>query len=329
MKGANKRRVILGLLAVPVLILLVIYLAYPGLLLRSYVLFQRSRAGFSLRHVDVKDWKTPYLDSSQAGEQRAAQETIVWVHGFGDTKDNLIPLAKRFQGDFRILALDLPGFGESANRREQDLSADFYVAVIIGFLDRLNIDSAHLVGYSMGGMLAAKLAARAPGRVRTLTLLAPAGLIGDQPSDADRLLAEGEIPLVYRDRKALQRLLDLNFNGDSYIPGFAKRALLAEGKRRADLHELIFETLFDPAGAAELANEISSLRMPVLLIWGEDDRILSVSCADQWLRANPDIRLVVVPDVGHALVHQRIDVVERHVRTHLGRTNAGGAPAPR
>ncbi len=322
MKRRTKLFTAAGLLSLVPLGLLIIYLAYPRVLLRTVVAVQRSNAGFDHRWVQVKDWDLPYIDSK--GQGRHDQQTLLLVHGFGDSKDSFLDLAAGLTDDYRIVALDLPGFGETAIRTDGDYSADFYVSVIVGFLDQLDLDAVHLVGYSMGGMLAAKVAARSPDRVRTLTLLAPAGLPGDRPSQMDQIMAQEQVlPLTYRDRESFERLMQLNFHQPLDIPDFALRAVVAEGRDRADLHQLIFGKLFNAAEVAALEQELVTLQVPALVIWGIDDRILDVSAADRWLQVNPDIRVVKLPAVGHDLIHQRIDDILKQLRIHSGVAAAG------
>jgi pimeloyl-ACP methyl ester carboxylesterase len=317
MKRRKQLFVVGGLLSFLSAALVIIYVAYPRVLLRAVVAVQRSNAGVGHDWVQVQDWDLPWIDSQQQGKDN--QETILLVHGFGDTKDSFLDLAAGLTDDYRIVALDLPGFGESAIRMDQDYSATFYVSVILDFLDQLDIDSVHLVGYSMGGMLAAKVASQSPDRVRTLTLLAPAGLQGDQPSEMDRIVAEGKgIPLTYRDRESFDRLMRLNFHQQLDVPDFAIRAVIAEGKERAELHELIFSKLFNAADRAAFEQQIAALKMPTVLIWGTEDRILDVSAADRWSQVNPDIRVVLLPEVGHDLIHQRIRKIHEELRAQIG-----------
>jgi pimeloyl-ACP methyl ester carboxylesterase len=317
MKRRTKLLIVAGLLLLVPLVLLVIYLAYPRVLLRRVIAVRRSRAGFDHGWVQVQDWNLPYLVSQQPGGDD--QETLLLVHGFGDNKDSFLDLAAGLTDDYHIVALDLPGFGETAIRTDGDYDPSLYADVIVGFLDQLEIDTVHLVGYSMGGMLAAKVAARSPDRVGTLMLLAPGGLSGDQPSEMDQIIAQQQVlPLVYRDRESFERLMQLNFHRSLDIPDFALRAVVAEGRDRADLHEMIFDKLFNAAETSALEQEIATLQLPTLIIWGVEDRILHVSAADRWLQLNPDFRVVKLPAVGHDLIHQRIDEIRQELRIHIG-----------
>ncbi len=286
MKRRKTLFVVAGVMLSCALVFAVVYFAYPRMLLRSGVALQRSAAGFSHRWIEVNRWQLPYIDSHPQGN--ADRPTILFVHGFGDTKDRFIDLADKLTDNYRVVALDLPGFGETAIRMDEDFDAALYVRCIIEFVDKLELGPVHLVGYSMGGGLAAKAAVDSPEKFRTLTLLAPAGLPGARPSELDQIIARsGEIPLVYRDRQSLDRLLELNFNKTPDLPDFVLRAILAEGIERADLHEHIFRRLFNPDDVAAFEGEVAAIEIPTLLIWGQDDRILDVSARIAGARSIP------------------------------------------
>lgn len=306
-----------GMAAVCAVAFLIVYFAFPGLLLGAYRVWQRNDAGFERRSVQVGDWNIPYLDSDPGGDQ----QVVLLLHGFGDNKDNLIKLAEGLTSDYRVLAPDLPGFGETAIRPETDYTFELYVASVVGLLDRLDLSSVHLVGYSMGGMLAVKAAAESPQRFRTLTLLAPAGIRGDRLSKFDKMLDAGDsIPLVYSDRESFERVLKLNFNRIPEIPDFAIRAIVAEGKRRRAVYGRIFRTLLAEREKDVFEREIASLRMPVLLLMGQADQIIDPSAADRWLEIHPGIEREVLPGASHGMVLQQSDAVRQRLLAFLRKT---------
>ncbi|NNE00445.1 MAG: alpha/beta fold hydrolase [Pirellulaceae bacterium] len=308
-----------GFLALLIAAFAIIYVAYPRVLLNVAIAVQRSNAGFDHYWVKVDDWNLPVIDSHTEGVQR---ETILLVHGFGDSKDSFLELASGLTSDYRVVAVDLPGFGETAIRRDGDYTAAFYVRTLSRLIEQLNVDSVHLVGYSMGGMLATKLAASSSDQVRTLTLLAPAGLPGEEASELERLIASGDDnPLTYRNREEFGRVLHLNFHDRLDIPDFALRAVIAGGRERAELHDVIFAQLFDPASVSTFEQQVAALKVPTVVLWGSEDRILHVSGADRWSRVNPNIRVVKIPSVGHDLVRQAIGRIVEELRSQMQSTH--------
>lgn len=292
----------------------IVYFAFPGLLFDLYRVWQRREGGFNRQTVEVEKWRIPYLDSASESDR----QVVLLLHGFGDNKDNFIALAAGLTDEYRVVVPDLPGFGETAIRPDTEYSPELYVRTILGLLDRLGISSVDLVGYSMGGTLAVKIAAQSPHRVRSLTLLAPAGIRGDRRSKFDRMVDAGDdIPLVYRDRESFERLLRLNFNRLPKIPDFAVRAILAEGKRRADVFECVFEAMLADLETASFQQEIASLQMPVQIIMGDADQIVDRSAADRWQEIHPEIKVTTLPGASHALVHQRIETLRELLLSQL------------
>ena len=102
-------------------------------------------------------------------------DAVVMVHGFGGRLENWSAnQASLAAGGRTVVALDLPGHGESSMDVGSG-SLDELATVVLDFMDALSIDRAHLVGHSMGAALCLVLADRVPGRVRSLTLVGPAG----------------------------------------------------------------------------------------------------------------------------------------------------------
>src|SRR5829696_1887781 len=100
---------------------------------------------------------------------------VVFVHGLGGAWQNWLLNIPAFMGSHRVIAPDLPGFGESAMPREE-ISIKGYAKVLDGLLHELGVDSAVLVGNSMGGFVAADLALSFSTRVERLVLVSAAGL---------------------------------------------------------------------------------------------------------------------------------------------------------
>src|SRR3954471_7617845 len=95
---------------------------------------------------------------------------VVFVHGLGGSWQNWLENLPFFARKFRVIACDLPGFGESPMPLE-DISISGYGKFVVGLLDALEIERAHLVGNSMGGFIAAEVALQAPERVDRLVLV--------------------------------------------------------------------------------------------------------------------------------------------------------------
>lgn len=224
---------------------------------------------------------------------------IVLIHGFGSSLHTWDAWAADLAKDHRVIRFDLPGFGLTGPDPTGDYSMDRTVAVIHALLDAKGVERATLVGNSLGGLAAWNYAARHPGRVEKLALLAPggyprAGVAFDQtvevPSAFKAMrytLPEGTV------RASLQPLFG---NPAALTPELLTRyrdMMLAPGVRQAMVDRLEEFKLSNPDPA------LATIQAPTLLMWGERDIMVPARDAEKFAAALPNERLVLYPGVGH------------------------------
>jgi pimeloyl-ACP methyl ester carboxylesterase len=101
-------------------------------------------------------------------------EPVICVHGLGGTKASFLPTVAALAEHHRVTAMDLPGFGESDKPIAAAYDAPYFARSVAGLMDEMGLDSAHIVGNSLGGRVAIELGLIHPERVRSLVLLSPA-----------------------------------------------------------------------------------------------------------------------------------------------------------
>jgi pyruvate dehydrogenase E2 component (dihydrolipoamide acetyltransferase) len=211
------------------------------------------------------------------GDEEAAGEPLVLLHGFGGDLNNWLFHSEALAADRAVYALDLPGHGGSG-KDVGDGDLGVLVDALRGFLDSQGIERAHLAGHSMGGLVAAELALSDPGRVLSLALIAPAGF----GEEIDREYVEGFVKATgRRDLKpVLQRLFaDPDLVTRQMVDDVLKYKRL-DGVQEA--LEALSGRLF-PEGrqVRVLAGELDEgYSGPVLVIWGERDAIISAGQAE-------------------------------------------------
>jgi pyruvate dehydrogenase E2 component (dihydrolipoamide acetyltransferase) len=226
-------------------------------------------------------------------EQGEGDEVVVLLHGFGGELGNWMFNAEALAAGRRVLAIDLPGHGGST----KDVGAgdlDALTDAVTQVLDARGIERAHLAGHSMGGLVAGALAVRAPERVATLTLIAPVGL----GEEINAEYVDGFI--AARTRRELKPVLALLFAD----PGLITRQLVDDVLRYKrldgvdDALRTLASSLFpDGRQARVIAPELGEAGVPVLVVWGAEDRILSASAAE---RAPAGARVEVLAGRGHS-----------------------------
>lgn len=254
----------------------------------------RAAAGLTRRTVRLGDGReVVYLD--QGGDR----PPLVLLHGIGASKDHWPRLAKRMRERVRVIAPDLPGFGES------DLTGDLSMAgqgeAVVAFLDALGLDRVHLAGSSMGGRIAAEVAHRHADRLRSLWLLAPAGAEGERPSEMIEGFFAGEgVPLFARTPAEYTASIQFTMRRPPAIPKPALRVLAAESAAAYDHTVQVFvDMTYEFATGATTEELLDGLPVPTLLTWGDADRVLHPSGADSIAAVLPDATVHLMPEVGH------------------------------
>lgn len=224
---------------------------------------------------------------------------VVLLHGFGASLHTWEGWAGPLSRGFRVVRLDLPAFGLTGADPSGVYTDERTIAVLAGLLDRLGIGRAVLVGHSMGGRVAWRFAVAHPARVSRLVLVSPDGFAG--PGEAYGRRAE--VPLLMRVLPyTLPAFLVRMNTAPAYADGAKLSAatlaryrdmLLAPGVRGAILARMAQHVLPDPVPM------LRTLGMPVLLLWGAQDRMIPASNAQDYLAAVPGARLVRLDDLGH------------------------------
>jgi pyruvate dehydrogenase E2 component (dihydrolipoamide acetyltransferase) len=225
-----------------------------------------------LQTADVGGRKISYAGAGTDGD------VILLVHGYGGDRNSWLFLQEPLAARYRVYALDLPGHGTSA-KDVGDGSLGVLADAVAGVLDALGAGRAHLVGHSMGGAVALAVAAADPGRIASLTLIAPAGFGPEINAGYLRGFADAQT------RRELKPVVGQLFADESLVTRQLVDDLLAykrlDGVDEA-LHALL-GTLLD--GDAQRADSAASLAatggaVPVTVVWGREDRVIPAAQAE-------------------------------------------------
>jgi abhydrolase domain-containing protein 6 len=258
----------------------------PAAALRDLVVaVERKRAGLAAKTILVRDQAVAYLDGGVATDAAP----ILLVHGSSGEKDNWNRIARFLTPRHRVIAIDLPGFGDSPRWPVHDIGLQGQVAALAAIVDALGLARLHLGGNSMGARVAALYAAAYPDRVRSLWLPGPSGVLSAMPSDLLRhLQAGGDNPLFIRSTKDYPAYLGWLMAHPPSIPAPIRRALAERALGKADFHRRVFDAFARETASLELS--ISGMTVPTRIVWGEHDRIWHVSgarlLADRLARAS-------------------------------------------
>jgi pimeloyl-ACP methyl ester carboxylesterase len=239
---------------------------------------------------------------------------IVFIHGLSGCWPNWLEQLPVFADSHRVIALDLPGFGHSPGAAGE-LSMPGYASLIDVLIGQLGLERATIVGNSMGGLIAAELAAAFPARVERLVLVSPAGL-----STYRNRLTVRALPAIRRLEQLLAvgaawtasnsdvlarrpRMRELLLKGVIAHPGRLDGTLAAEQVRGAGTDGFLegLEAIVD----FDLAPRLPLISCPTLIVWGTKDRLITVRDAPRFAAAIPGARKVIYEDTGHVAMLER------------------------
>lgn len=220
---------------------------------------------------------------------------VVLIHGLGGRSEdwsNLAPILSK--AGFRVYLPDLPGYGRSERPADFSYSVPDEAAAVVGFLDALGLKQVDLGGWSMGGWIVQRVAGEHPERVRRLMLFDSAGLY-DKPAWDTALFT----PRVPAELDQLDALLMPN---PPKVPGFIARDVLRISRQNAWIIHRALGTML--TGQDVTDNILPQLKMPVLIVWGSEDKITPLGEGKKMHLLVPQSELEVVPGCGHLAPNQ-------------------------
>ena len=227
---------------------------------------------------------------------------VILVHGFGASLQSF-DAWRRGLPDYRVVRFDLPGSGLSAVDPTDDYTDARSLQLLLSLMDDLKIERATIAGHSIGGRIAWKFAAAHPERVSRLVLVSPDGFASpgfEYGRAADVPATLGLMRYVLPKSVLKMNLMPGYANPDFVTDALVTRyhdLMLAPGTRGALLRRLQQTVLEDPRPI------LAKIPMSVLLLWGEQDAMIPIANAEDYLRALPQAQIVRFPNVGH-LAHE-------------------------
>jgi len=250
---------------------------------------------------------------------RGAGKPVVLVHGLGGPLmwKQLTPLLEK---DFRVVVIDLPGFGQSA-KPAASYTIEYFTRFLKAILRELKIERSILVGVSLGGRISAELALASSNSVERLVLISSTGLSGSAPALRRQVLWT-----------AFRFVADkLVLRSPTLICKLAERSFYDLSSRPADLCAEMFEQMSEPGGReawlasfrttitrdAMFATRLPSLSIPTLVVWGERDRAVPIENAYAFCRLIPNSWLVFLPACAHSVPLEKPHELARAIRTFV------------
>ncbi|HEX7439617.1 MAG TPA: acetoin dehydrogenase dihydrolipoyllysine-residue acetyltransferase subunit [Caldimonas sp.] len=255
-----------------------------------------AEAGPDYLWAEVEGIRVRYARRSETGDD---QTPVLFLHGFGGDLDNWLFNLDAAAAAAPVIALDLPGHGQSDARLPGGASLAELAGFVLHFLDRIGVERVHVVGHSMGGAIAAQMALAAPQRIASLVLVATAGLGAEINSG----YTEGFVGAATR--RELKPVVEQLFAD----PALVSRQMLDDllkYKRLDGVSQVLAELnakLFGGGRQAEQpVAQLAGSGVPMTLVWGREDRIIPAAHA---ANAPAGAKVQVLGDAGHMVMMEK------------------------
>ncbi|WP_420609125.1 alpha/beta fold hydrolase [Candidatus Poriferisodalis sp.] len=252
-----------------------------------------------------------------AGGASAGAATVMALHGAGGWLGDEPVLAGLAGAGLRVVAPVWPAWSEHTDEDRLSDMQDFAlhgwdVATEMGLLRDDGTAELHLMGHSMGGMIAAEMAALAPQSVARMALLCPAGMwLSDHPiPDIFAMLPYQLAEVLFADPNVGEEVLTggADFSDNETLTRF----MVARARQQGMAGKILF-----PIPNRRFSERAYRVTVPTLLVWGRQDRLIPPAYADAWQATLPNATVELVDSAGHMLPYEQSAAVVAAVTSHL------------
>lgn len=265
---------------------------------------------------------------------------VMLLHGLGGTKSSFFDTAAALsRNGYRVHAIDFPGFGGSSKPATAPYSARWFAETVIGAMNELGIERAHIVGNSMGGRVAIEVGLRWPERVRGLGLLCPAVAFIKRDYHPIVRLARPELGLLpHRFTRGMvaAQFWSMFCDPDAVDPAVAdvavdefQRIYSSAGARFAFLSAARNIYLDKPYGRGGFYPRLADLEAPALFVWGSHDPLIPAKFKRHVARWLPSAHQVVLDGCGHVPQVERPEETNGMLMRFLAQVDERRGPAAR
>jgi len=239
------------------------------------------------KFVTIDGNKIRYLESGKG------DENIVLIHGLGASADRWEFVIPEFSKNYRVIVPDLIGFGHS-DKPMVDYTAKFFTDFLSNFLNKLKIKKTNILGSSLGGQITADYTSKNQEIVEKLVLISPSGIMKHSTPALDAYVMAALYPNSEGAKNAFQMMAGPTRQvNQRIIEDFVKRMKLPNAKMA------FMSTLLGLKNAEILTKTLMKIKIPALIIWGENDPVIPIKYADEFVSSIQDCRFYMMDNCGH------------------------------
>ena len=297
-----------GLLVLLLVIAFVVYASlWPLTVLRAAGRLALLSGGIHSHYAQVGPYRVHYYEGGDG-------PPLVFVHGLGAESLNWVPAMLDLRGKFHVYAIDLLGHGDT-QKPDIAYSIEQQSEMLRQFLATQNIQSADLVGVSMGGWVVLKLTIEHPELVNRLVVADSAGL-----KFPTNISVKSFLPATPEELTTFMAMLTPRHY---HVPFPVERDFLHQVAKRAWITRRIFDSFLTYQDV--LDGKLDAIKAPVLVIWGKEEKLIPMSVGEQMKQQLPNASLLVCADSGHLAVFECWKKLEPDVAAFL---SSPQPPAP-
>lgn len=304
------------------LILAVVVMAVAGCSTSEYYTlptmeFSEVDYKFPVKFEQVKNINIAYIDEGKG------ENVLLLIHGLGTNAKSWLKNIPSLSENFRIIAVDLPGYGKS-DKKNYKYSMSFYSDVLSEFLTNLKINKATFVGHSMGGQISMVTALNHPDKVDKLVLISPAGFERFTEGEGDWMKAAFTIELV---KETNTRNIDVNLRSNFYdtpedASFFVTDRIQIKGAK--DFEDYCYAVTRNVTGMIDepVWSRLTEIKNKTLILFGENDGLIPNSYLHGGFTCDiakigesqiPDNKSVIIPKCGHMAQFEKADIVNKEI----------------
>jgi pimeloyl-ACP methyl ester carboxylesterase len=239
------------------------------------------------KFVTIDGNKIRYLKSGKSDEH------IVLIHGLGASAERWEFVIPELSKHYSVIVPDLIGFGHS-DKPSVDYTTDFFSDFLDNFFQKLEIHKTNIIGSSLGGQITAEFTSKNQDVIENLVLVSPSGIMKHSTPALDAYVMAALYPNLDVAKNAFEMMAGSSrVINQKIIEDFVKRMKLPNAKMA------FMSTLLGLKNADLITKSLVKITVPSLIIWGEDDPVIPVKYADDFVSSIQDCRFYMMDNCGH------------------------------
>jgi pimeloyl-ACP methyl ester carboxylesterase len=272
--------------------------------------------------------KIRYLESENDNVANQQQHHVLFIHGLGSSADRWLDIPDALSLYFHTIAIDLPGFGGSDKPSDMDYTIEAFSDIVTEFMGKIGIagknggdnnNRTSLVGHSLGGYIASKIASEEDNRhfVDKLVLIDSSGNLQkptpllEQYLDAAMSLSKEKVRKVFEQMVANPLIIS-----DALVQGFIDRMNRPNAKYP---FEASLRNSANTQIGIKTLNKIGEKGIPTLILWGMEDKVIPTQHSQIFKEAIKDSSVTIIPGTGHAPFSEKPALVCEHLHRFLAK----------